>query len=128
MENRLRKFRVYCEQHNRWEYYSIGDLICGAATSSNGEGGIFKAETWSDFTGSFDKTGKEIYESDIVILNFRSESSKNYDFNCVVEFIDFAFRFKSNDAYSKQFNLMLYAWKPEHIQIIGNIYDNPELI
>ncbi len=42
------KFKCYCKKHNRWEEYTLGDLVCGSACSDNGEGGMF--ENWCQFT------------------------------------------------------------------------------
>lgn len=41
------KYKVFCKKHNREEIYTLGDLICGLATTENGEGGIF--ENWREF-------------------------------------------------------------------------------
>jgi len=87
------------------------------------------SEVWTDgtaigrtihlmqFTGLKDKNGKEIYEGDIVKSEAWSPST--YE----VGFREGAFCFYREDS--------LYANNPEYLfkfEIIGNIYENPELI
>ena len=77
---------------------------------------------WLQFTGLLDKNGKEIYEGDIVSLD--SWEPSDYE----VQFIDGAFCLwnpKCNYA-----NDIHYTHHAERNQstIIGNIYQNPELL
>lgn len=65
MKQREIKFRAYCDKHQRWEIYSLGDLVSGAAISANGEGGIFSQ--WSEYTGINDKENNPIFEGDVVV-------------------------------------------------------------
>ena len=65
------------------------------------------------FTGLLDKNGKEIYEGDVVeFIDCDGRCS-----NCVVEFKDGGF----------------YPFAPDYVpwsivEVIGNIYENPELL
>lgn len=127
MENRIIKFRVFCEKHNKWEYYTLGDLVCGFSMPENGEGGIFKSGTWAQFTGLYDKNGKEIYEGDIVkgiLLYPTGESVALPTMGAVEYFIGYAAFCICNDAGQTLFEHHLI----NSFEIIGNLYENPELI
>jgi len=100
--NREIKFRVFCEKHNRWEYYTLGDLICNSTAESNNEGGIFKQETWSQFTGLKDKNGVEIYEGDILEVENRNGEKTLYT-------VIFGYIFAHPDSCS-------YSWVAKNIK------------
>ena len=76
-------------------------------------------ETIGQYTGLTDKNGKRVFEADIV---------KVYDVYCnetvvgVVEFCDGSFRICDTDFTS------YYRWMDYEVEVIGNIYDNPELM
>lgn len=77
----------------------------------------FKDVELIQYTGLKDKNGKEIFESDIM-----TDSKINY----VVAFYAGAWRLKSNitsDAWWKS----LYRYVND-CKVIGNIYENPELL
>lgn len=70
-------------------------------------------------TGLKDKNGKLIYESDIVKL-----SSGAIGF-IVFECQAYAIRFSKKDKYRR---VGLGAYQSKELEIIGNIYENPELM
>ena len=82
------------------------------------------------FTGSLYKNGKEIYEGDILKYNFWNKSGIGY-----VTFENGAFGI---NQYSKDIEMYYHSpfssWdEPEKdclpfIEVIGNIYQNPELL
>lgn len=89
-------------------------------------------ETVGQFTDLFDKNGKEIYEGDIVkhpyidpIFRDLVESEDGEGVTSEVVFHDAAFvvKYDVNDfVYLDGFT------RHGHVEVIGNIHDNPELI
>jgi len=75
------------------------------------------AKTLGQFTGSTDKNGKEIYEGDVVI---DKQVTKG-----VVKYIqsDAAFKIESDDG-----RLFFLTSDIDGLEVIGNIYENPELL
>lgn len=75
------------------------------------------------FTGLKDKNGKEIYEGDIV------NRFEDYNFKVVWCEEDGAFVLRSlKDKNDDYFRHMKYYELETEIEVIGNIYENPELI
>ena len=76
-------------------------------------------ETICQYTGLTDKNGKKVFEYDIV---------KAYDpldeisFIGVVKYFDGSFYICDTDFCS------YYRWMDYEVEVIGNIYDNPELL
>lgn len=79
------------------------------------------------FTGLLDKNGKEIYEGDIV--QDKEASMKGVDEFGEIVFIDGKFQLKSPCfPASLGFNYFDLVNCIDHFEVIGNIYESPELI
>jgi len=77
------------------------------------------------FTGLKDKNGKEIYEGDVIQWEEQEDWSTNvYKKTAEVKFVDGAFR-THTEFTSNENNLGIVATWGE---VIGNIYENPELL
>lgn len=91
-------------------------------------------ESVGQFTGLYDKNGKEIYEGDIVAtkLDDKIITVGDIQYHCGV--------FGAEWRHAKKDKTMVGSWGQRHnlrrldddiiekIEVIGNIYDNPELI
>ena len=81
---------------------------------------------WSQFTGLNDKNNKEIYEGDILKITCKFELRKGIEVD-VVDWADNCYGFGCSD-----WNLFELANNQkkgkQEFEVIGNIYENPELL
>lgn len=103
----------------------ITDIIKNKEGDVTSKGGSTGFELMQ-FTGLKDKNGKEIYEGDIV----KTERLKE---------IDYIIRVQGVIKYSNIFGGFIIEWEegvatfgndflPNHVKVIGNIYENPEML
>ena len=69
------------------------------------------------FTGLFDKNGKEIYEGDVVKFNNEGEDKQSQ-----IYWDSDAWSFKGKYYYGE----VVVSWSD--VEVIGNVYKNPELL
>lgn len=130
--NREIKFRGKSVLNDEWIYGDLVHRINSPKTISpvqiNGIG--VKEETVGQFTGLFDKNGKEIYEGDIISVNGKYPKLVKYinDYACFclanIEDLDE----EMDTGYWHQVSPGWWNSSKREIQVIGNIYDHPELI
>lgn len=113
------KFRaMLCKigESPRWVYYTTNEI----AYTDDGSWDVVKVKDLQ-FTGLLDKNGKEIYEGDVVRC---ANSSMPLLY---IRWKDGDSGFCASDA-TKWFNFMLDGSFALGVEIIGNIYENPELL
>jgi hypothetical protein len=101
------KFRIWNEINNEWLPEHIVDKWPAVALNSN-------HPYVQQFTGLKDKNGKEIYEGDILAL-----ASVANGIVASVKYREASFLFGDSP---------LYQDRASCLEIIGNIYENPDLI
>jgi uncharacterized phage protein (TIGR01671 family) len=121
MKNREIKFRAY---FGGIMYYSDSQESAKLLNIPLGKsiiGGFMAAfafdETLMQFTGLYDKNGKEIYEGDIMVLPGGTNKS-------VIEYKDGAYHFSF-----EEFDINpIRQDRTKRWEIIGNIYQHPDLL
>ena len=128
-------FRGKRKDNGEWEY---GDLWCNpygkrvvcivSPINDQGTtgGNEVDPETVGQYTGLKDKNGKKIFEGDII----GADIARPY---FIVEFRDGCFMFNCNDGGKDYYDIMLPILEEaqteyKYGEVIGNIYDNPELL
>lgn len=138
------EFRGYCLEDDRWTKGSLlkkGD--CFFINPVNAAHKNFKPvdpETIGQYTGVNDKNGNKIFEGDILSTHYAN--AKKADFIETVVFKDGKFMAESrfNNGTGRSWMALpdgtrrfCLHWQPppiymEACEIIGNIFDNPELL
>jgi hypothetical protein len=111
MTNRQIKFRAWLPVIKKMTYVHTLDELMNWGTRETDN----KTAIWLQYTGLLDKNGKEIYEGDIF------KSIRGY--KAVVEWVDDG-RFL---GFTTERSIVYVGQEPA-VEIIGNIYENPEVV
>lgn len=120
------KFRQWISRYKRM-HYGIGIVKDGHWAGPPSV--TFSVDPIMQFTGLLDRNGKEIYEGDIIKYHyfyFADGSEIEKEYVCSVKYDD---SFANFDAMDKEgFAHFLGNASDDGIEVIGNIYENPELL
>lgn len=80
-------------------------------------------KTVGEFTGLYDKNGREIYEGDILhIVRYGGE------LQTIGDVFEEKGAFRVHNGYAVADTDILGQFKPDILEVIGNIHENPELL
>lgn len=132
------KFRAWDSNLSKLEYYdnweSLHNALCWRL---EGENYIYDLE-FTQFTGLKDINGKEIYEGDILKVDYLIEEGRFIFSNLVVKYEPAHF-YAHHEKGNNLENFKYYGFDNSHIdsdginvdrtvEIIGNIYENSDLL
>ena len=117
-------------QNGEWVYGLVTRLydeqfknLPAEMTNTNGISGIeIDYKTIGQYTGMLDKNGTKIFEGDIIDFFGRSDG----DGYGVVKYD--AYETEFGFEYDNIYRSLGKNFYPENIEVVGNIYDNPELL
>lgn len=87
--------------------------------------GEVNPDTIGQYTGLHDKNGKKIYEGDIVKFRFKTDREEYPD---LIGYIEYQTTFTAFRIMSNKGSFKIDVLDLKFIEVIGNIYDNPELL
>lgn len=123
---------------DEWVYGFYENVKLEEATIHYVNGKIVSSKTVGQYTGLTDKNGEKIFEGDIIRLTSPKESGEIYiptprnpqeDRILKVIFFDGMFAVDMSKWFKYGHGkVALQTYETNRIEIIGNIYDNPELL
>ncbi len=136
MKNREIKFRAWLKDlktmfNNYAENTLINGGICVVSYHNSSDSAYAKELILMQFTGLKDSKGNDIYEGDILqtkkMIYYSQEELQELPKNHIAEYFDSQTIIKFPDIFY-QIASYQYPLKVNECEIIGNIYENPELL
>lgn len=126
--NREIKFRAWHEQGKMIGWEELKYFVDLGSCFND-----YKTLTLMQYTGLKDKNGKEIYEGDVVVFDEfipgNKQSAGQWIQNRSLKSLSISFKHGYFGVKgSGDDHISLYSAQSEHCEIIGNIYENPELL
>lgn len=116
------KFRAWSIEDKRWHYFTLTDLIIGKASKNS-----LDYELWCQYLGYPDCNGKEIYDGDIV-EDVRCEARNSWGIVAIDPNEWTAGEFIKGNSGAFEYKGFLELLARNRIQIIGNVYENPDRV
>lgn len=120
------KFRVYIPDHEKFSYFELGNFDYSDKYLDQHDYPV------QQYTGLKDKNNVEIYEGDIVNFDDSAIAESNYSSRGIAEVV-----YTTDMTLYQSPCFSLFFYKPKSgfgmsmlgdIEVIGNIFENPELL
>ena len=127
-EIKFRTWGSYCGDENKMHYLDFKSLTSCDMDGDNLLSHIESKEELMQYTGIKDKDSKEIYEGDIIECGYEQYEGEGY-LGTYVPVHTGQVKYILNDGfYTTSFHPMCAERKYDVFNVIGNIYENPELL